>query len=177
MLRLLLFFSLLLAGVSYAQKMPNGNTDLRFKLNGRPSISTRHWILNPTLDRKLSNRKVVVTLWKSSWLNDASTQHIESLTRELHHSVVQFVFLTDEEPKALKQALSTSELKTAVLTDTRSSTPFWNNQMDWPHPITVLIESDGRIKWIGHPSLLTKTVLQDWLNNSLVAYDLFENWR
>lgn len=136
-----------------------------------PPVNITDWVLNTPEDKDLKNKFIVLEFW-ATWCAPClqAVPHLNDLQDKFKRDDLYFISITDEPVHKIEKAHSVVDFKTIVVSDQTKTTQkqFGDGKRGITQlPLTVLIDNKGIIKWIGSPSKLTETVLDDFLNTKL----------
>lgn len=135
-----------------------------------PPIHITEWILNEPDEKNLANQFLVLDFW-ASWCTSciASTPLINQLV-DSYKDRVSIISITSESRGKVEQILDRIEFKSIVVNDTTLGTSKSYGNIDDNNPLlplTVLIDNNNIIKWIGTPYYLTKDIMTQFVNGVL----------
>ena len=142
-----------------------------------PEIKITNWIKNTPADKTLTHKFIVLEFW-ATWCKPCLeyVPHLNELQKKYKQDNLLFLNISDEKEARISKILEKINFETIVVTDT-SKTTFENYKSleynDVMRPTTVLIDDQGKIKWVGYPKLLTEKVLQSFLQNKLTFYNYY----
>jgi thiol-disulfide isomerase/thioredoxin len=167
MKKIVLFFGLIIFNSSFSQE--------NLRLNEKANIKITDWILNIPKDKSLENKYIVLEFWSSSCGPCLkAVGHLNELQKKFNREDLYFISLTDEKPDEVKKTAKKVSFKSIVVSDQRKYTYFWSNGIkNLVLPLTVLIDNNGIIKWIGMPSLLTESIITNLMENKLEPYSIY----
>lgn len=110
----------------------------------------------------LAGNVVVLEFW-TTWCGPciAAIPHLNELADEFADRPVKFISITDEEPELIEQFIERREMKSWVGIDNERAT--FNSYAVMGIPHTVLVDQEGTIVAITHPTSLTSEVLENVL--------------
>ncbi len=158
---------LLLNFVSYSQtKIKVGDV--------APSITITDWVKNEPADKVLKNRNIVLEFW-ATWCMPclSSVPHLNNLQQKFQNDVV-FVSVTNENVSKIKHVLKLVDFKSVVVSDQTNQTQlnYGDGVKGIPElPLTVLIDKNNRIKWIGTPKKLDEKILNAFLKDQIITQE------
>lgn len=160
----LLLVFILIATAAIAQS--NINIDEK-----APAINITDWVLNKPDDIALSGKYIVLEFW-ATWCGPciAAVPHMNELQSKVNDPNLMFISITDESVEKIKRTVEKIDFKSAVVTDLTKQTQvnFGDGKKGLEaYPMTVLIDNDGVVKWIGEPKQLTKDILNQLVSNEL----------
>jgi len=138
-----------------------------------------NWVSNIPKDKKLDDKYIVLEFW-ATWCGPciAAVPHMNDLQAQINHPDLVFISITDEPINKVNRTIEKIDFKSIVVSDTTKQTQLnfgdGKSGLD-AYPLTVLINNQGIIKWIGEPKQLTSDVLYDFLDNNLKGTNYFEN--
>lgn len=144
-----------------------------------PEINITNWVSNIPKDKKLDDKYIVLEFW-ATWCGPciAAVPHMNDLQAQINHPDLVFISITDEPINKVNRTIEKIDFKSIVVSDTTKQTQLnfgdGKSGLD-AYPLTVLINNQGIIKWIGEPKQLTSDVLYDFLDNNLKGTNYFEN--
>jgi hypothetical protein len=102
---------------------------------------------------------------------------MNELQSKIENPDVLFISITDESVDKINRTLERIDFKSSVVTDVTKQT-----QVDFgdgekgleAYPMTILIDSEGIIRWIGGPKQLSTEILDKFLNNELSGINHFK---
>lgn len=142
-----------------------------------PQIKITNWLKNAPADKTLVNKFIVLEFW-ATWCKPCLeyVPHLNELQKKYKQDNLLFLSISDEKEARISKILEKINFETIVVNDT-SKTTFENYKSlqynDVMRPTTILIDDQGKIKWVGYPKLLTEKVLQSFLQNKLTFYNYF----
>ncbi|MBN2616620.1 MAG: TlpA family protein disulfide reductase [Bacteroidales bacterium] len=138
-----------------------------------PEIHITNWIKNVPADQELNNKYIVLEFW-ATWCGPciAAVPHMNKLQQEFHPKDLYYLSMTDESAAQIERTLKRIHFSSIVVTDTTTQTQI--NFGDGvkgleAFPLTVLINKNGIIEWIGEPQKLDAKMMSKFLSNSLTA--------
>jgi thiol-disulfide isomerase/thioredoxin len=141
-----------------------------------PKISVTDWILNIPKDKTFENKYIVLEFW-ASWCSGCleSVPHLNEIQSKFNREDLYFVSLTDEKVENVLSISKKVKFNSIVISDQKKNTQrlFGNRTANITLPLTILIDKNGIIKWIGIPALLNENIIRDLLNNNLIPFNLF----
>lgn len=142
-----------------------------------PAINITDWVLNKPDDIALSGKYIVLEFW-ATWCGPciAAVPHMNELQSKVNDPDLMFISMTDESVAKIKRTLEKIDFKSAVVTDLTKQTHV--NYGDGKegleaYPMTVLIDNQGIVKWIGEPKQLTEDILNQFVSNELQGVNYF----
>ena len=154
----------LIATISFAQS----NITIDDKA---PSINITDWVLNKPDDITLSSKYIVLEFW-ATWCGPciAAVPHMNELQSKINDPDLMFISMTDESVEKIKRTVEKIDFKSAVVTDLTKQTQvnFGDGKKGLEaYPMTVLIDNEGIVKWIGEPKQLSEDILNKFVSNEL----------
>lgn len=161
MRKLIYVLTFLTFGNIYAQS--------NIKVNEKaPRINITNWIENVPDDKNLDNKNIVLEFW-ATWCGPciAAVPHMNEIQKEFQQKDLYYISITDESIGKIERTLKRVEFKSIVVTDLTKETQI--NFGDGikgldVYPLTILINKEGIIKWIGEPKNLDSTIMTDFLS-------------
>ena len=120
-----------------------------------PEIKITNWLKNAPADKTLANKFIVLEFW-ATWCKPCLeyVPHLNELQKKYKQDNLLFLNISDEKEARISKILEKINFETIVVTDT-SKTTFENYKSleynDVMRPTTVLIDDQGKIKWVGYP--------------------------
>ena len=144
-----------------------------------PEINITNWMSNTPKDKNLDNKYIVLEFW-ATWCGPciAAVPHMNDLQAQINHPDLVFISITDESINKVNRTIEKIGFNSIVVSDTTKQTQinFGDGQSGLDaYPLTVLINNQGIVKWIGEPKQLTSDVLYDFLDNNLNGINHFED--
>ncbi|MBX0333517.1 TlpA family protein disulfide reductase [Pontibacter sp. HSC-14F20] len=138
-----------------------------------PEIQITNWIKNAPADKDLTGKNIVLEFW-ATWCGPciAAVPHMNELQKEFNAADLYYISISDEPVEKIKRTLNRVDFHSIVVTDENGQTHknFGDAQKGLQAiPLTILIDKQGIVKWIGLPNQLTKEVMTAFLNGQLVA--------
>ncbi|OYU83753.1 MAG: hypothetical protein CFE24_09695 [Flavobacterium sp. BFFFF2] len=142
-----------------------------------PKINITDWIANIPADKNLENKYIVLEFW-ATWCKVCleSLIHLNNIQEKFNLKNLYFISITDEKVHDVKRILKKVNFKSIVVSDQKKLTQiaFGNKSGNMQLPITILIDNNGVLKWVGVPSLLTEQIIQDLVANKLAPYSMYD---
>lgn len=153
---------LLIIGNAYSQS--------NIKIGERaPNINITDWIKNEPKDKKLSDKYIVLEFW-ATWCGPciAAVPHMNDLQKKFNGKDIYYISITDESVAKVQRSLKRVDFHSIVVTDLTKETQI--NFGDGikgldQYPLTVLIDNNNTIKWIGEPKDLDDKVMTSFLGS------------
>ena len=128
-----------------------------------PKINITSWIENVPEDKSLEGKFIVLEFW-ATWCAGCieAVPHLNELQAQYDPNEVLFLSMTDESPEKIERLLKRINFETAVVCDESEITHNGygkDGKKLQAIPKTILIDNKGIVKWIGMPTLLSKEVL------------------
>jgi len=135
-----------------------------------PEINITHWVKNEPADKILDDQYTVLEFW-ATWCGPCigAVPHMNELQEEFKGQDVQFVSITDESIEKVQRILKRVDFHSIVVSDTTGSTQinFGNGETGLDqYPLTVLIDKQNVIQWVGRPTELNQEVMRNFLNET-----------
>ncbi|MEL7121219.1 MAG: TlpA disulfide reductase family protein, partial [Bacteroidota bacterium] len=140
-----------------------------------PPITITNWLHNVPDDVNIEGKFIILEFW-ATWCKPCikSIPHINELQASAKdRDDVIFISITDEDPERAQTAIDRYDFQTVVATDVSRNTKRFFGVKAIPR--TILIDNQGIIQWIGHPTLLKKRQLKLFLNGKLVPAEEHAN--
>lgn len=141
-----------------------------------PKINITDWIENVPTDKNLDNKYIVLEFW-ATWCGPciAAVPHMNKIQKDFKQNDLYFISITDESVEKVKRTISRIDFNSIVVTDLSKQTQI--NFGDGvkgldDYPLTVLIDKNGIIKWIGTPKELDSTIMSKFLSNKNTEQDV-----
>ena len=133
-----------------------------------PTIEVGAWISGkPEMENGLSGKNVILEFWGTHCGPCiAAIPHLNKLVARYGSKEILFVSLTREEPHTIEHFLKKRPIKGGVATDREGETFKAYGIRYIPH--TFLIDSQGLLRWHGHPNLFTVELLETFLQTDNV---------
>lgn len=136
-------------------------------------ITISDWIANVPDDRTLEGKAILLEFW-ATWCGPCirAVPHLNELQAEYAGDNFLFLSMTYESQEKVERLLKKVDFKTIVVSDQSKKT--WRLFSDdynklLPIPTTVLIDEEGRVKWIGSPEEVNTNLLDDFLAGKSIA--------
>ncbi|GAK92930.1 energy; protein modification [Nonlabens ulvanivorans] len=170
MKKILLFIFLLSVVQVYGQE----NLNLGEKA---PGINITEWIANVPENKDLGNKFKVLEFW-TTWCGPClgAVPHMNELAKEFGDEIL-FLSITNESPEKVNRTLKRMEFLSTVVTDQTSYTQqeYGDGKSEYTAlPMTVLIDDENIIKWIGQPQMLDRDILESLLDGSIEEKNAFK---
>ncbi len=128
-----------------------------------PKINITSWIENVPEDKSLEGKFIVLEFW-ATWCAGCieAVPHLNELQAQYDPKEVLFLSITDESPEKIERILKRINFETAVVCDDSEITHNGygkDGKKLRAIPKTILIDKEGIVKWIGMPMVLSKEVL------------------
>jgi thiol-disulfide isomerase/thioredoxin len=144
-----------------------------------PEIFITDWLRNIPKDKKLNNKYIVLEFW-ATWCGPCikAVPHLNELQSKFNRDDLYFISMTDESVERIERLLQKINFNSIVVSDQSKKThiAFGDGKTGLKaYPLTVLIDKNNTIKWIGNPDQLNGKILEEFLSDKLVPYSLYEN--
>ena len=144
-----------------------------------PGIHVTDWIANVPVDTTLTGKHIVLEFW-ATWCAPciAAVPHLNALQARFDRPDLVFISVTDEPPARVNRLLQRVPFHSVVVSDQlgRTQRNFGNPDSGLEaFPLTVLLQPDRTLAWVGTPSDLTNTVMEEFLTGRLPPVNLIEN--
>ena len=128
-----------------------------------PKINITNWIANAPEDKSLEGKFIILEFW-ATWCAGCieAVPHLNELRSQYDPKEVLFLSMTDESPEKIERILKRINFETAVVNDESEITHNGygeDGKKLRAIPKTILIDNKGIVQWIGVPTLLSKEVL------------------
>lgn len=143
-----------------------------------PEIHITDWIANTPADQNLSDKYIVLEFW-ATWCGPCikAVPHMNELQKKFDRNDLYYLSLTDESVEKVNRTLKRIDFHSIVVSDQTRQTKLaygdGENGLE-SLPMTVLIDQEGIIRWIGLPSQLTAEVMRDFLAGRLEGFNHFD---
>lgn len=136
-----------------------------------PKINITDWVLNVPEDKNFDGKFVVLEFW-ATWCSPciAAIPHLNELQEEFQRDDLYFVSMTDESLPLINRFLDRLDFKSIVVSDQSKQTHigFGDGKEGLEaYPMTILIDPEGIVRWVGRPKQLTREVMGDFLDLTL----------
>ena len=133
-----------------------------------PSIEVSEWISGkPEEENGFSGKNVILEFWGTHCGPCiAAIPHLNELVATYGSKDTLFVSLTREEPHIIERFLEKRPIKGGVATDREGAMFDAYGIQSIPH--TFLIDSQGLLRWHGHPAFFTAELLEEFLQTDNV---------
>lgn len=132
-----------------------------------PEIEVGEWIMGRPDDAGIVGKNVVLEFWGTHCGPCASAiPHLNEMAGKYGSHKTLFLSLSQDVPDAVVRFLQKRPIKGAVAIDRDGRTFSAYGIMGIPH--TVLIDVHGRLRWHGHPTHLTETLLATFLESDQI---------
>jgi len=129
-----------------------------------PAISIDEWIDNPHADpREIEGKAIVLDFWFTHCAPCVYTiPHLNDLSEKYQNDSIVFIAITYENKQEVQKFLSKKKMLSNIGSDTSYTTI---NAYEFEgYPTTFLIDSDGFLRWKGHPSHLDTELIDALLD-------------
>lgn len=134
-----------------------------------PKINITDYILNTPKDKNIGGKFIVLEFW-ATWCAPclSAVPHLNELHDNFkNRKDLLFLSMTYEKPEKTKRTLEKIPFKTVVVSDQTKLNEANFNVDEIPH--TVLIDNKGIIRWIGIPTELNSSVIENFLNGTNIS--------
>jgi uncharacterized protein (TIGR03435 family) len=134
-----------------------------------PKINITDYILNTPKDKNIGGKFIVLEFW-ATWCAPclSAVPHLNELHDNFkNRKDLLFLSMTYEKPEKTKRTLEKVPFKTVVVSDQTKLNEANFNVDEIPH--TVLIDNKGIIRWIGIPTELNSSVIENFLNGTNIS--------
>jgi uncharacterized protein (TIGR03435 family) len=134
-----------------------------------PKINITDYILNIPKDKNIEGKFIVLEFW-ATWCAPclSAVPHLNELHDNFkNRKDLLFLSMTYEKPEKTKRTLEKIPFKTVVVSD-QTKLNEANFNVD-KIPYTVLIDNKGIIKWIGIPTELNSSIIENFLNGTNIS--------
>ncbi len=142
-----------------------------------PDIHITDWIKNVPGDQRLEGKYIVLEFW-ATWCGPclAAVPHLNELQEHFDQDNLYFISITDETPQKAQRILDKVDFHSIVVSDQTKQTQiaFGDGKKGLEaFPMTVLIDDQGTVQWIGEPKELTIEIIQALVEDRLVGSNSF----
>lgn len=135
-----------------------------------PDINITHWIKNVPEDKTIKDKNIVLEFW-ATWCGPciAAVPHMNEIQQKFKRDDLIFLSLTDETIDKVERTLKRVDFQSVVASDIQKKThiAFGDGKKGLvAYPLTVLIDQNGIIKWIGEPNQLSDELMYSFLGIS-----------
>lgn len=128
-----------------------------------PNINVTYWIKNEPTDKNLSNKYIILEFW-ATWCGPciAAVPHMNELQKKFNGKDVYYISITDESVEKVQRTLKRIDFNSIVVTDLTKETQikFGDGEKGLDqYPLTVLINNNNIIEWIGEPMSLDDEIM------------------
>lgn len=132
-----------------------------------PKINITDWIKNEPTDKNLSNKYIILEFW-ATWCGPciAAVPHMNELQEKFNSENIYYISITDESVEKVRRSLKRVDFKSMVVTDLTKQTQinFGDGQKGLEqYPLTVLIDNNNIVRWIGEPKNLDNNLMATFL--------------
>ena len=133
-----------------------------------PTIEVSEWISGtPEKENGFSGKNVILEFWGTHCGPCiAAIPHLNELVATYGSKDTLFVSLAREEPHTIERFLEKRPIKGGIATDREGATFNAYGIRSIPH--TFLIDSQGLLRWHGHPAFFTAELLEEFLQTDNV---------
>lgn len=142
----------------------------KLELNKKsPEINITDWIENVPIKKKIKDKYIVLEFW-ATWCSPClkSVPHLNELQKKYNQDNLIFISITDEKTSKVKKILEFIQFNSIVVTDTTKATQKkFGDKINGLKalPLTVLIDNNNIVRWIGTPKELNEDVMNSFLEN------------
>lgn len=156
---------------AYSQNHLSANTKAK-------PINITDWVINTPKDKNLKGKFIILNFWsldKNVERNYNFETKFNAFNDKFNRKDVYFITMTSEKVQDLKDYFKTVKFNSIVVSDQKKITQTYYGSKDGSIylPLTILIDNNGIIKWIGLPYDLTDKILTEFLDGSLTPYNMF----
>ena len=147
-----------------------GYSQTNIKVNEKaPKINITHWIENVPERKDLSEKYIVLEFW-ATWCGPciAAVPHLNEIQNEFNQKDLYYISITDEPVELVQRILKRIPFNSMVVTDSTKETQvnFGDGVKGLTaYPLTILINKQGMIKWIGEPKDLNNELMKKFLSD------------
>lgn len=132
-----------------------------------PKINVTNWLANKPADESLAGKFIVLEFW-ATWCGPClkAVPHLNELQSRFDRPDLYFISMTDESADRTETTLRRVNFESMVATDETKQTQiaFGDGQKGLEQfPLTVLIDKDNIVRWIGEPEELTEPLMEAFL--------------
>ena len=167
---------IIIASLVICSKFSFGQSNISVNKNS-PKITITDWIINTPKDKDLENKYIVLEFW-ATWCGPCinAVPHLNKIQEKFNQKNLYFISITDESIEKVNRIAKRIKFNSIVVSDQTKKTQigFGNGKDDVAaYPMTVLIDNNGIIKWIGIPEELNEKIINEFLDNKLKPYNAF----
>ena len=144
---------------AHSTKWPGSPSTPNMQGKPAPKFAVEKWFSDPL---PTQNKVCVVEFW-ATWCGPCirGIPHLNELAAHFGDSV-SIIGVTDEPPDKVKNFMKTTSMQYGVATDTkkRMKSTIGVSAI----PLSLVVGSDNTIRWQGHPTQLTKSIIQQVLS-------------
>ncbi len=136
-----------------------------------PAFAPAIFVSTPPADPTFAGQALVVEFW-ATWCGPciAAVPHMNELQAAVGKDKIAFVSITDEAPDRVLRMMNRIKFESLVATDTSGKT-----QIDFgdgvsglqAFPMTVVLDKDRKVLWVGEPKKLNEKLLRSLLDGSV----------
>ena len=143
-----------------------------------PAITVTDWVRNKPADTKLEDKFIVLEFW-ATWCGPciAAVPHMNEIQNQVSQDDLYYLSITDEPVAKINRVLEKIDFQSMVVTDESKQTHihFGDGKRGLEiYPMTVLIDKQGIIKWIGEPKQLSVEIMNDFVEGKLEEANLLK---
>jgi len=136
-----------------------------------PPITVTDWIANVPEDTTLSGKHIVLEFW-ATWCGPciAAVPHMNELQQQVQADDLYFLSMTDESVAKVERTLERVDFSSVVVSDQSKQTHIGYGDGKTgleAYPMTVLIDPQGLVQWVGRPKQLKEETLRQFLSGDL----------
>ena len=137
-----------------------------------PEINITQWIENVPDDKSLEGKSIVLEFW-ATWCAGCieAVPHLNELKAQFDPKDIMFLSITDESQEKIERAIKRIHFETSVVGDDSEITHMGygeNGKKLGAIPKTILIDKEGIVQWIGHPTELNKIMLDKLISGKSI---------
>lgn len=152
--------------MTIAKAYPQSNIGIGEKA---PNINITDWIENEPIDKNLSGKYLILEFW-ATWCGPciAAVPHMNELQEKFYGKDIYYISITDESVEKVQRSLKRIDFNSIVVTDLTKKTQinFGDGTKGLEeYPLTILIDNNNTIKWIGEPKNLNSEIMTNFLGS------------
>ncbi len=141
-----------------------------------PKINITNWIHNTPKDKNLKNKVIVLEFW-ATWCAPCikAVPHLNKIQKKFKgNDNVVFLSLSDEKEATIKKKLKKVNFSSIVVSDITKQT---NKNFGVKFlPLTLIIDKQHVIKWIGGPNELNYELIKEVIDNKPISKKYISNF-